>query len=886
MNKKFLFAAMSLAALTACTDNDFESQKVAEEISPVKFEVINDALTRASMDGNTIVWNANEGDIFTLYHGGVVGAADNYQNATYTANAVPGGTATLTSPTMILPGGAIMVWPADTTFRIPAGAGNKLTIVIPAVQTNIENNIPYMSDQIDIAARVALPKNNTAPSYNNAGKDRVYPVYMRPMASQLNMKADYAGTDATLATLYSGDDPITEISVTSIELSTDPTGADLFTTEVPVKFSAAANANWTAANQTAWHTNWARMTEFDKANIVAAGQTDNLTTKCLDGNDGCKFLILPQKAAVAGGVDNGAVTVNTTYGKVVVGNGSAYTAAENTGVWYRFISAASKAAGAGVGYDATETVAGTAGADGKFKTTATVEDGLMQTLNVFSNFVAPASLEKIAGEPMGTAATRYVKVLLNHLDMTDLHITSDKQLRDAARVWQKMGLPSVTVYLDGDSPTDDNGKFEISQTTIAKIKEINDAAAGKKFTVKPCNTAGEVCDLIVITGGNAVPDLDFILTNAGHNADVVLKAGENWTWTANAVAGKKAIKVDATATGVASIINEGTFASNATATIAIYDNAAPTPAQVSTIPFVNAKDAEWNITAGDLTVQFDVTNNGTVNIKKGAEYHQDIIPATATATTFTNEALSLPGRFLANPVNEEIGLVNNAGVFAVTGTTAVKGVINNYGLIEHGVYPGEAYNKDAKTFITANEQGAAPSFATTFNKTGGSENKLGRINLPYSNKDEDNISVSAALSTGFVSVTVASGDAPEDKKLNLTVVGDKVNYVIIKGGIETVTEMTAAIKYIEFDDENDTEIAWQAGTSTTPVTATYDGLIVLSPVNIKLYTTVDVKKATYLGAKMYVGGALKYNGGAIAVALWDGYYGDTQAKVPSMYITY
>ena len=42
---------MSLAALTACTDNDFESQKVAQqEATPVISEVINnnDAFTRAS----------------------------------------------------------------------------------------------------------------------------------------------------------------------------------------------------------------------------------------------------------------------------------------------------------------------------------------------------------------------------------------------------------------------------------------------------------------------------------------------------------------------------------------------------------------------------------------------------------------------------------------------------------------------------------------------------------------------------------------------------------------------------------------------------------------------------------------------------------------------
>ena len=129
-------------------------------------------------------------------------------------------------------------------------------------------------------------------------------------------------------------------------------------------------------------------------------------------------------------------------------------------------------------------------------------------------------------------------------------------------------------------------------------------------------------------------------------------------------------------------------------------------------------------------------------------------------------------------------------------------------------------------------------------------------------------------------MTVTSSDAPATKKLNLTAVGDKVNYVIIKGGIDTVTEMTAAIKYIEFD-ANDTEIAWQAGTSTTPVTATYEGLIVLSPVNIKLYTNVVVNQATYLGAKMYVGGTFT-NG----TAVWFGYYGDTTANESSKYITY
>ena len=67
MNKKLLFAAMSLAALTACTNDDFENKSVAQqEVSPVQFEVINDAMTRASMSGNKVVFSATDGDLFTL----------------------------------------------------------------------------------------------------------------------------------------------------------------------------------------------------------------------------------------------------------------------------------------------------------------------------------------------------------------------------------------------------------------------------------------------------------------------------------------------------------------------------------------------------------------------------------------------------------------------------------------------------------------------------------------------------------------------------------------------------------------------------------------------------------------------------------------------------
>ena len=153
----------------------------------------------------TSSWSANDGDLFTLYHGGsslkLTICLSGYQNATYKADEGEGGAATLTTPSMILAGSAIMTWPVDTTFR---ATGTGLTIVIPAEQTNIENNIPYVSDLVDIKKYESDVKDPSKPgyygigAYNTAGYDRKYPVYMRPMASQLTLKADYAGTDARL----------------------------------------------------------------------------------------------------------------------------------------------------------------------------------------------------------------------------------------------------------------------------------------------------------------------------------------------------------------------------------------------------------------------------------------------------------------------------------------------------------------------------------------------------------------------------------------------------------------------------------------------------------------------------------------------------------------
>jgi hypothetical protein len=851
MNKKLLFGIMSLAALTACTNDEFESQNVAQEESPIQFEVINnDVVTRASMSGNKIVWNANDGDKFTLYHGGAVaGAAPFYlsgcENAIYTASTGEG-KAVLKTPSMIKQGSAIMVWPVDSVFRI--GPANNISIQIPAEQTNIEKYIPYVSDVVNIAAY-----NNKAP-YNTAGFERSYPVYMRPMASQLIIKADYAGTDNTLASLYTGDDPIAEIEVTSVELLTQTGGADEFTTEIPLVFKAAVaadNARWntTAATKVA-NNAWTHVTAFHN---TATTKVDKLTSKVLaENNGGCKFLMLPQ-GNVASGVDDGAVVVNTLYGKVVVASpgtaGTLYTAGEAADAWYRYISAASKTAGAGVGYDATETPAATAEASGdnagKFKTTSKIENGMMQTINGFSTYTHSGT-SPVQTEPEGAAATRYVKVLLTHLDMSDLHIKSDKQLRDAAKVWQKMGLASVTVHLDGNS----SKQFFISQQTIKKINEINAAAGAKAFSVTPCNTAGEVCNEIVITGGDKIEDLAFI-TDEDKTADVVLQTGSTWKWDGT-------VKVHTTgtvSTGIATIINRGTLENAEDKILNIVENNAPTYTPIN-IKFKNDVPGKWNITGGRIRVQNKVENFGTVTISKGAQLVEDGAKHGAAAV-FTNTALTLENRFIGGS-GQRIGKIINNGGFM----TLSSGVINNYSLIEHA-------DKDAKTYISSNELGGA--FGTAF---GANTNMKGRINLPYSNKDEDNISISAtsvAPYEGFISVTV-DGDAPSST-LNPAAVGKFVNYIIVKSGIDDIAFLPAQVEYLEVDTDH--EVYWSVATAT-PLT----GLIVLSDVNVKLGTTMSAT-VTYLGAEMYVGGV--FNSGTTN---WNGYYGATGTRVAEHYLTY
>ena len=881
MNKKLLFTVMSLAAFAACTNDDFESQQLVQESGSVQFEVINDEMTRAGMNGNTLVWNANDNDLYTLYHGATynseaAGAVNGYENATYKAIAGEAGkAATLSTPSVIKEGSAIMVWPVDTTFNIKSG--DNLSIKIPAELSNIENFIPYVSDLVRVEAYSAYSESfpTAKPTaYKTAGKDRKYKVFMRPMASQLTIKADYNKSDEKLSQLYENGsacpevgDGVNPITLTNVDLLTNATDAKKqFTTKIPLTFTWRTDADLARWNKAEKYNNWSHVTGVDRDNAITS--VTKLSSTVLTGIDTCKFLILPQPV-IAGGVEEGGVLVNTLYGRVVVaapttaytsynpaGTGavSAYTADEYKDSWYRFMADPTKK-------ETYETDVPTVKDEkNRTKVYSKVNEGMMQTINAFGTTTSSAGIAET--EPVGAVTTRYVKVLLNHLDMTDLHIQDDKHLRDAARVWKHLDLPDVTVLLDGGKKGNATGEFKISQKTIEVINKINYdlRSKGKSFKVMPCAKFGEACDYIVITGGGNLQDIAFIEPNGAKIANVALNAGETWKWKAEdknykVSAFKNTLRVKET--GVAKICNRGTFVSDATATILTHN---PSTAKQNNILFSNEKGAKMNITSGTVNVQFNVTNYGEVTIASGAQYRQD---GQVQDTKFDNEATSKPSRFIykVKGNDDNIGKVYNSGVFATVAKSGFNADINNYGLIEHET-------EDAKTYITTNQTTGAD-----FKEEFSSSNKMGRINLKWNNRMEDNVSVKGELAQGFVSVTI-DGEVTGDLAAG-DGIGDKINYLIIKSGPTSISKTATQLKYIEVNMTDKKEIAW-ANYSTTSL----DGLIVLSDFNIKLNTTINAT-VTYLGADMYVGGTFNN-----ATTDWDGYYGETGDNVKSKYITY
>lgn len=410
--------------------------------------------------------------------------------------------------------------------------------------------------------------------------------------------------------------------------------------------------------------------------------------------------------------------------------------------------------------------------------------------------------------------------------MNGMHIKSDEHLQTALKYYIASGKTESPVVLNLDKEAD--GNFSISKISIALLQTIN--ATTEKVKVQACTEAAHAPSKIIVTqdgqtgelaGKTEVPALNKVFAVA---TKVILAEKTNWTWTEGAAAdgkipeGKLAIDDK-----VSQITNEGTLTVNAT-------NVQLSEADVK---IINAKGATMNITKV-TTVKNTLHNYGTLNV--GSKDNTTAELRAYGPKWIVNNATSLT----------EHGVINNYGVVGVTAGTS--GQFNNYGLIN-------MMNNDAITLLTSNEKGTTPFK----NKFDASTNKMGTVVLPTGNPYAI-VSVSNKAENGFIKYnwTAATyAHDPGNVKYNTIVVSDNIEFT----GDDAATE----IQFIEFNNTNRALVVNPAAANKL---TKLKGIIVndKSSIVIEKTNVIDCADGAFLGedATVYKGGAFTVAGAAFA----------------------
>lgn len=787
MKDKFLFAAFAALAMTACTSEEDMQVNPTAQTSPIQFTVsMDDAQTRAAWGGNnnyTLQWTA--GDQMSLFHGmnlngyGAVTTETSLksaENAIYKAAAGSSESGlTFTTQSMVKRGDAIMVYPCDTTFDYK---GSNLYVKIPTVQNdaNILGKVPFISEGLIIKDFEEGKLDN-----GTAGYARNYNIKLKQIATLYTLGINYSGDEYKVIEELSNAGEIEPILTQKVTLNS----SSKFNTELEVKVkNRATKGNWDEIDeQNIWVNESYVDTEAPKAQATSLSYVYDEETS----EKSAEFMILPLKSDFAGkATDN--IVVDTYYGQVVVN-------ADTEGVMF----------------DKDSNII-----EGDADAKPAIKDGSIEAaynvIGKLSNYVK-GSGSTFTGEQVGVHLTQNVAVDLQNLDMSKVHIKSDKQLHDILTVYEALGFTkAVDLTIDGDV----NGRFELS---MDNVRTLQSALYYGKVKLLPCTTTGEKCTTIVLTAGEGktsedVPSIDF-LASSSNNIDIALAATDTWTWnSSNNVLFSTKVK---------NLINEGIFNLDKGDIIANSHS-------VKNTKMVN--NGTINVT-GLVKQQMEMTNNGTINIGSegvSAEYRAD-------KTTITNEATSAT----------VMGEIYNWGIFA----TSNNGEIINYGLIKNMV--GGVSNM---TYITKN-QTTTVSFASKWSAT----NKYGTIVLKNA---DDNISVSNATNVGFIKYEYTLDEY-------VTPAICKYNYIVIKNHDIKFTAAAPEIKFIEIVGETAIPVF------TNPKDdrfVTLEGFILKGKANLQENNKL-VTPAAYIEGTLYYGGLFTQTGGTQVPATTGTYYGDS-----------
>lgn len=837
MKSKILFGTLLGGALLAsCTvDDALETNKVAEKVNPAApvFTVSfgDDALTRAEMDNNGIIWDKN--DVMSLYHGGTSRVGANFFTSgveAYQRNAIyafeNGGEegAKFSTQAMVLPGTAVMIFPADTTFT--NGGVNPVIRLTNEQDETTRNLTPYISEVLEIKNYT----DNDADYTNSAGYGREYKIEMRRIGAQLRLA------------LQPVNGKVDGIEFKKVAISVE--NANPFTTALEVKIGQERrNEGKTDEGSELVGTNpkgyesWKYSPWIEPASgaTVETISTTDIATLDATGVKAAYFTLLPPddrdgvvlsetETVKINGVNafkkpkfsNATITVYTNYGKVELTDGT--DAKDENGLWKK--------------------------GDNKM----TMTNGLAEFLTVAFP-AADKTKPKYEGQLVAAKGTRYLTVDVSNLDMNGLHVENETDLNGVLEVYKNSveggDKDDVTFILDGAKTGDYKGKFVMSDTTWAKLAE---RFANEKNHLKLALCANEApCAAVVLIGKDGsvseVPALQFA-TTAGEQEKVQetvnVELVGNWKYTdveGNYITDnkveRKGLKID-----------ELTVTKGATIELKNYINAA------NKFKLVVANGATATV-SGVVTLQQNLVNFGEIKI----DNLTDQLSVDEDVELWNREP---QGKDATGWAKDSI----NGGRISVTGALAIvsgsSGKIHNRGTINMNhnnaiVLISDNCDKDADiAAVFKNEQQLGED------ETEDDMNRFGSIYLRTSKAGEKNLNIKISAQKGFIKYFQKTGQNCND-----------ANYCIVDNDA--------------FPTKNATYVEIEYKEKTVDVKSTLANVAALVvPTGTSLYiesTTNDTALLTFATkATVYVEGTIIHACPFAWEGKRNGYFGDSNGK--------
>lgn len=730
--KKYLFSALALPLLFACSSEDFDEKVVGNDqfagIAKVDATFsMDEAFTR--FDGGK--WNTEEGDLwgFAWEGDGTVvpvgtGVAKQNHNLIQT-NGI------FTPQTSIFVGDYFLYRPYDKTTVSPQ-AINFTSLEQQPLAEGYESAKQPWKDLAKTAINIGDKwttvtaggwTDRAGKTWDKAGIKESYKIYAAMFSNQTGLDLTYVKNNPTFAAAQAVSGA-TDISYT-IAAGEAVGSADIYEATVDLdgqakSFTYAPTAQPNAGAHSG--TYWANKSNLgagdgfvfndDVITLTPADATNGLST----GDNGSKAWFWFNSLPVTAG--NGALgtavqaVFTTSYGVVTVNS----TVGACASVFEKYNPA-----------DANPQWIKLAAADDP--TTTPKEWAL--THNTFVN-------------QYGNHKGKYeLTVDFSAGVMNNMHIKNDTHLQKLLKYYIASGkTENVSLNLDGASATDKT--FKISKNSIALLQSI----PGNKVKVHACATHNNPVKIIVTQDGSdgktEVPDLNKVFDAA---TDVYLASGTNWTWKQRT--GLNQLTIDA---NVASLTNEGTLTVNAK----------NIDLSIAGKTITNAAGATMNITQV-TTVKTALNNFGTINVGAADNTAAEL---RAYGIDITNDATSLTAQ----------GVINNFGVVGVTAGTG--GNFYNYGKID-------MKNDNAITLLTSNETAGA-NFAAAW----AAGNKMGTVVLPDNNPTAI-VSVSNATNTGFIKYTLPAGTTTYrtptgNVKFNTIVVSEDITFNAVENEIQFI----------------------------------------------------------------------------------------------------